>query len=513
MTLAARIGQAILWGQAGRLMEAAIVFLFSLLLARVLGPATYGLYALGISLAGILSFLSLLGLGPETLGRFLPEIASNGEGQQTQRLLHTLLVVRSAGIIFVACLAFVFRGAISARLHFPVVVASLGAVLLVFAARSVFDLLTYFSSGLLELRRVALAKLVAAAIAPGLFFPLFAFRRSGVDAAWVSIAAGSVAGTCILLFPLLPTREAGPSAGQALPIRRILVFGLFTWATNFFVYILGDSTDVLLLGWLTPDRAAIGRYAVGARVVFSLTNLLLGWAALVSVASLSEAYQRSGISGIARSVEAQWKLGCLCTIAPLLFLIRYARDIVTVLFSGAYTSSAVIVQILSVLMVCSALCGFSVHGGVLYALGRERSACTAVGAAAAFNLASEIVLVRRYGVPGAAWATGLSFVLLAVSCLALSSRYAPVSVPVDFLWKVSVAAAAALLSAGWFEPASIGTLAGIGAAYALVFFVTLALLKPLSTSDCVSLHSVNNVLGGCAKRFFTAAYASPSGDS
>ena len=239
--------------------EAAILFFFSLLLARVLGPASYGLYALGMSLAGVCCFLTLLGLGPETLGRFLPEIVADGERQRANGLLRALLAIRSAAIILVACLVFIFRGVLSARLHFPLVVASLAAVLVVFAARSILDLLTNFSSGLLDLRRVAVAKLAAAATAPILFVIFVGLRRAEVDSAWLAIAGGCFAGIVILMFPLFSTRTQA-ARREPLPLRansrvRDVRVGheassSTSWATTWTYFFLVGS-------FLTAPRSAV----------------------------------------------------------------------------------------------------------------------------------------------------------------------------------------------------------------------------------------------------------------
>lgn len=501
MSLAARVGRAIFWGQAGRFAEAAILFFFSLLLARVLGPASYGLYALGMSLAGVCGFLTLLGLGPETLGRFLPEIAADGQRHRANSLLRALLAIRLAAIVFVACLALFFRHAISARLHFPLVVASLAAVLVVFATRSILDLLTYFSSGLLELRRVALAKLAAAGIAPTLFVILLMLRRGGMNSAWLAFAGGSLAGILILAFPFFFAHTTA-CVSAPLPLRRILVFGMFAWATNFFLYILGDNMDVLLLGWLVPDRAAIGCYAVGAKIVFSVTGLLLGWVSLVSVASFSEARQRGDIASLVRVTEAQWKLGVLCLIAPLLLMARYAREIVTIFYSPAYAPGVGVVEILCCLIACGVVCGFSIQGGILYALDHERIACAAVAFAALFNLASEIFLVRRLGIAGAAWATGLSFVLVAILCTTAGVSYVPFHFPAQFIGRVTAAAALGVASTLWLHPASATALGAASTLCGSVFLACLAMLKPLSGNDSAGLHRMNGSLGLWAEKLF-----------
>jgi O-antigen/teichoic acid export membrane protein len=501
VSLAARIGSAIFWGQAGRLAEAAAFFLFSLVLARVLGPASYGLYALGASLAGLCGFLTLLGLGQETLGRFLPEIARGGRPDRVRRLLGNLLMIRMAAILLLAAVVASFRREIAGRIHFSSAVAPIALVLFLFAARSVSDLLTYFRSGLLDLRRVACAKVVAALVAPLLFLLFVAAHRASTDAAWLATAAGSVAGILILAIPFL---AACPRTGVAdpIPLGRILAFGIFTWATNFFVYVLSDNTDVLLLGWLLADRAAIGCYAVGAKIVFSLTWLLVGWAPLVSVATFSEAWQHGGIQRLAALVEAQWKLTVLCVLPPLLLLVRYAREVVIIFYSPAYAQSAGVARILGGLMICAVVCGFSLPAGVLWALSRERVACLAVAGAAVFNVVAEIAFVRRIGIDGAAWATGLSFVLLAIVCAVASRALVPWRFPARFIAKVTASAVLGMASTLWLNPDSLLTFGRGCALYGAVFFGCLVLLKPLSDRDSAGLHRVNERLGAWAAKLF-----------
>lgn len=503
MSLAARIARAIFWGQAARVVEAAVFSLFYLWLARALGPAGYGVFALGMSLAGACAFFALAGLGPETLGRFVPEVAAGGQHGRARRLLGDLLAVRALAILTVGGVVYMFRRPLTEKFHLSFLSASFGLLLLLFASRSIFDLLAYFSSGLLDLKRVAAAKSTAAVAAPGLFL---AFSLRGVRAAssaWLAVAVGLLAGIFVVAAPFLCSGERLPAREpRAVSVRQILAFGMFAWATNLFLYILGDNTDVLLLGWLLPDRDAVGCYAAGAKIVFSLTSVALGWVALSNVASLSEAWQRGGMIRLASVAEAQWKLAALCLLAPLLFLVRYAREIVAIFYSSAYAPSVPVVEILGGLMACAVICGFSLQGGILYALDRERIACAVIGSAAAFNLVSEIFLVRRMGMEGAAWATGLSFVLLAVLCTAAAALCAPVHIPARFIGRVAAAAALGIGSTFWLHPGSLATLAFAGFSCAAVFFGCLAIFKPLTGSDSARLHRVNPTLGAWAERWF-----------
>jgi O-antigen/teichoic acid export membrane protein len=501
VSLGVRVGRAILWGQAGRVAEASLFFIFSLFLARSLGPASYGLYAVGMSLAGVCAFLTLLGLGPETLGRFLPEmVAKNGRGY-AGRLLKKLLAVRGLAILAVAGTVFLFRQELARRFHFPLYSGFLALILLVFGARSILDLLTYFSSGLLDLRRVAAAKLTASLAAPCVFLFFWLRHSATANAAWLATAAGALAGILVLAIPFFANRSASPRAME-FSVRRILAFGMFAWAANLFVFILGDSTDVLLLGWLVADPAAIGYYAVGAKIVFSLTGMLLGWVTLASVATLSEAWQQGGITRLATLVEAQWKFGVLCLVGPYLLLIRFAHEIITIFYSPAYAASIPVIQILSGLMTCGVICGFSMHAGILYALNHERLACAAVCGAAILNVASEVFLVRWLGINGAAWATGLSFVLLAILCTAAGALYVPLQVPLSFIGKVIAAAVLGVASTLWLHPASFQALCAGCALYGIVSLTSLAAMKPLSGEDSASLHRMNGFLGGWVQKLF-----------
>jgi O-antigen/teichoic acid export membrane protein len=500
MSLAARVGRAIFWSQAGRVAEALLLFLFSLLLARLLGPASYGRYAVGMGAAGLCGFLVLLGLGPETLGRFLPEVVAGGNQNRARGLLVQLAAIRGTAIIFLAATVFHFREALAAWLHFSLGEDSIALVLMVFAAKSVADLLTYFSAGLLEMQRVAVAKVAAALTAPLLMFLFWWFRTANPNAAWLATTGGLFVAISVLGIPFLCIRPHHRLT-KWFPVKRILVFGMFTWITVLFVYVLGDNTDVMLLGWLQPDRIAIGQYAVGAKIAFSLNALLLGWASLVSVSSLSEAWQEGGSARVARLVEGQWKLGVLSLVGPSLLLLRYAPEIVRTFYSDAYAPSAPVIQILCGLMALSSLLGFTLGTSALYATSHERLACGLVGAAAAFNVATEIILVRRIGILGAAWATGLSFIVLAMISAVIGRRFFPWRFPAVFTGKVLLACAIALAPTFWIHPDSSVMLAAGMMAWGVAFVGSLAILKPLEEKDSAALVRVNPRLAGLAAFF------------
>ncbi len=507
MSLVSRVGRAVLWSQVGRVVEVLLFFLFSLFLARTLGPRSYGIYALGLSLATLCVFISLLGIGPETLGKFVPEMVTGNRWHRAVALLWKLLALRTAALALAVVILVVLKDSIAREFHLPWLVQYLGLVAIVFAVRSIYDLLTCFSSALLQLDQVALAKFLASVTTLSVFYLFFAVDRASVQSAFAATASGCLLGVIILGVPLLRwgCTKSNLGHGDEVPMRRILKFGFFAWLTNVFLFVLGDGADALLVGWLVKDPTSVGYYAVGSNLVFRVTGLLLGWVPLVSIPAFSNAYLQGGPTRLAAAADAQWKFIVLSLTVPLLLLFRYSGEIVTLFYSAHYLPSVPVMQILCALMFCAVLFGFSLQAGVLYTLDRERIVCAIVAAAALFNLVVGILLIKEFGIKGAAWATGLSFVFLSVLCAVTSSLFARLRFPWRFILKVVSAALIAVVFTLWLNPASLFTLAAACAASGLVFLFCLGLTKPLSLPDSASLRLVNPQLGSIAERFFVRA--------
>ena len=511
MSLLQRTSRAYIWGQIGKLAEACLFFGFSLLLARELGPSAFGIYSLALSAAGLLGFITLLGLAPETFGRFVPDLASKGGPGAVRTLLRKLLVVRSLTVIVTVVAAALFSLTLFGQDHLKFLGGTLACLLFVFGVRGFYDLLVGYPGALLELKSVAVAKVLAGLSAPLLFLAFLFFKHSSANHALFATAVGYLLGAVWLAVPWLRRDPANPAPGQSIALSSILRFGLFAWMVNFFIVVLSDNSDVLLVGWLLGNPALVGFYAVGAKLVFRLVTLVLGWVPLFAVASVNQAYLEGGPEKMALMVRAQWELSMLSTAAPLALLFCFADPIIRVLFSPTYLPSVHVVRILSALMTASAGCGFILHSGILYVLNRERLACGIIGGAAVFNILLEIYLVRRIGIDGAAWATGISYLLLSLTSAIVSGWFVRLQVPWQFNLKVLAAASVAILSTRWLNPYSVLQLLGACSLWVAVFVAALALFKPLAIADSLHLRKLNPRLGLLAHRLFVSRAASIEG--
>jgi O-antigen/teichoic acid export membrane protein len=238
----------------------------------------------------------------------------------------------------------------------------------------------------------------------------------------------------------------------------------------------------------------------------------MAWVPLIATATVSQAYLESGREGVASMIEGQWKVSVLSLVGPLAFLSCFAGPVVRLLFSTGYAPSVPVVRILCLFMICSALCGFATHVGILYVLDHVRLAAAVFGGTAAFNVASEIWLVRKMGITGAAYATGLSYLLLALATALASSSFIPLRIPWRFNLKVVGATLIAAGSTLWLAPISPGRFAGASLLWVTVFVITLGILKPLDEADSRRLCQLDPRLGLLAgKAFARGAIAAGQG--
>jgi O-antigen/teichoic acid export membrane protein len=505
MSLLKRTSRAYAWGQIGRLAEACLFFVFSLLLARILGPRTYGIYSLAVSTAGLLGFLTLLGIVPETFGRFVPDLAATQGPHAVRVLLRKLLAVRGLTAVGTIIFAVVFSVTTFGQAHLKFLSGTLACVLLLFAVRGFYDLLVGYPGALLELKQVAIAKVLAGITAPLLFLMFVLVHRVSAGSALFITAISYLLGAIWLLVPWI-RKEPEPhlNASNSIALSQVLRFGFFVWMVNFFILVLSDNTDVLLVDWILGDATFVGYYAVGARLVFRLVTLVLGWVPLFAVASLNHGHLEGGPDKMALVMQAQWKLCMVSAVAPLALLYSFAEPIVRVLFSSSYLPSVHIVRILALLMMCSAACGFTLHSSILYVLNRERLACWVMGTGAVFNVLLEIYLVRRIGISGAAWATGISYLILSITLAIIGAKLLPLRTPWQFNLKVAGAAAVALVASYWLTPDSVWQLVGACSFWTAVFLFTLVLLKPLALADSRHLVNLNPWLGSLAETLFVS---------
>ena len=195
----------------------------------------------------------------------------------------------------------------------------------------------------------------------------------------------------------------------------LLAYGKYTLGTNLGAILL-RNIDTWMIGWLM-NPVAVATYNVAMRVANLFETPTQALAQILFPKAIKE-IRRDGSSAFKRLYERSVALILIPTIPFTLFVLLFSAPIVEILAGEGYSASA---EVLTVTMLFGLLIPFNKQLGILMdADGRARTNMLFVFRNALINTLLNFLLIRQYGVLGAAWATLLTFVL----SLYIEQRYA-----------------------------------------------------------------------------------------
>jgi O-antigen/teichoic acid export membrane protein len=430
-----------------------------------------------LSLAGVALYTRLL--TPEEFGRYVLVVAGVGMGEvvvfqwlrlvlarfapadrdEPQRLLGGiaalfLLLVAATGAIAVAAAAWVDEA------WFGLFAA--GVLLLV--SQAWFELNLGLAATQLQTVRYGQLVTVRAVMALALGGWL-ATRGFGAYAPVLGLLAGQVVAT--LTVGLAPWRGVRPTWPATTVLRTQLSYGLPLTVTSVLSALVAGADRLLITGFLGAPAVAL--YAVGYDLSQQSIGLLLAVVNTAAYPLAVHALERDGVEAARRQLNENGALVFSIALAAAAGLVVLAPVVIDVIVGPELRDGARLV--LPWIAVGGAIGGIkSFHLDIAFHLSRfSRGLLAASATAAAGNILLNLLLIPRFGIVGAAWASLLSFVLGASVSALLGRRVfsmpplAPLAVR-----GFAVAAAVATGAQAWrlVEPAAgalvIGLAGGVG---------------------------------------------------
>jgi O-antigen/teichoic acid export membrane protein len=376
-------------------------FLFVVVASRVLGPAKFGVLALGLSVMGLSRRIAAFGL-PATIQRFLSGEAGDRGPQRygAAIIIGGVAALFAGGSLSIAApwLASFFQ---EPSLTTPIRVLSIGLVV-----GAGFGLFRAVLQAQEQIRRIVVVDTLQSAAKVGLLLPLFLWASSATSAAWAVVGAFGLAfglaATYAGRLEILPTLNVTWNDLQkVLSYSAPLVFVGFG-------YFLAQQTDRLMLGWLA-DASSVGVYTVTSKLALVMSTL---HGALVSIFKpiASEAYRHGATEQMRASYlfVSKW-VGAINGMALLAFagggtwLLR--------VFGADYATDTTyyVLVVLSALYFIGTWVGPT--GALLQMSDGHRVELLNTVVFIMANIVLNYVLITMYGVIGAAFATFLSGVL------------------------------------------------------------------------------------------------------
>ncbi len=395
----------------GAFVGLALGYLSRMIIARWLGASDYGLISLGYAAMMIATTLSLVGL-PAGIQRYVSFYKGKGDKKRIKGTIFGALKISFPLSLFFAFLFFSYADWISIHVfHSP----ELTPVLRIFAIAIPFSVLTNnlisVTIGFQDIRyRVYANDLFQNVFKLAAIVALLALGFGVIGAAWGWAVA-------IILTPFLAfyflEKKVFPIVNakvKAISIDKELFS--FSWPLIFTTVagMVMGWMDTLMLGYFL-SASAVGIYNAALPTAGLLTAATKSIAVLfIPVASELYARNRKDELKSIYNVVTKWTLSI--ALPGFLLMALFSESIITIMFGAEYVGGATALSILAFAFFLASVLGHANY--VLQTYGRTRIIMKGYFIGAGVNFILNLLLIPRYGINGAAIATGFSYALMGV---------------------------------------------------------------------------------------------------
>ncbi len=436
-----RIGTAMAWSVAARVIRFVLGMVSSVVVVRGLGEHDYGVLSVVRSVLMFVVILAGAGTG-QALLKFLPAMRVRAAGPVARRLLWRVSLTHLVGWVALVLVAFVARGSVERVFHAD----GTGVLVVVAVALSLFEIFFTVAGQVLnanyEARRLALASTVSHVV---YLAALLGFLPGGLDIVGVLIAtAVGHAVAFAIVFPRLGSAVAyGDASGTEFGGGRIMRYSLPFAAIGVLNLVVWRQSETLLLGhFRTPEET--GYFDLAYRLPQTILEFVPGTVWPLVMAGMSEAFARDP-SSMRRALDRYYRMlfvlcAPICVLGALL-----APRTVEVMFGGPMMPAAVPMQLFFVIFTVSFLA--TPLSMALYVLEKTHVNLLIYLALAVVNIGLDLVLIPKYGVPGALVPVALAIALQPVAYFAAVRRdITGFRIPLGFIARCFLACAPAVIA-------------------------------------------------------------------
>jgi O-antigen/teichoic acid export membrane protein len=185
---------------------------------------------------------------------------------------------------------------------------------------------------------------------------------------------------------------------------KLLNFGKYSTLSELGT-ILYSRIDTVMIGFFLTGLAAATYNA--AWVLSYGVNLLMSAISLLALPVASIAHSRGSKGDLREIYETTTAVALTCTIPLFLVLVTFAHPIIRILYSNRYPDAVVVLRILAIWWLIKPF--GTMAGNIFYGAGRPRTLAIITLGTVVLNVIANLVLIPRYGIAGAAWASIISF--------------------------------------------------------------------------------------------------------
>ena len=412
-----------------------VVGLLSLIaFTRLLTPEAYGAYALAFSASGLVYTLSFTWLEAAMARYYMRQVEDEALPVHFATLYRTFwilaLVVPAASVLVLWLLP------ISGALKFAV-----GAGLVTIPVRSLAKLAQ-------EHRRAAGRVTASAALDMGQTAGAFAIGAGlavvGGGGASPLLGAGLAAAACLPF--VLPEDLGKAAAGRFDPAlaKTYAHYGVPVSLSLILALALASTDRFMLAAFL--DEASVGAYHAGYSLSSRTLDVLFIWLGAAGGPACIAALEQGGRAALERAAREQASLMVLICLPAAVGLALVAKPLADVMIGeGLRDAAARVTPWIAASGFFAGITTYYLH--TAFTLGRQtRLLLAAMAIPAAANFALTFILIPRFGLDGAVWATTASYAVGAAASWAMGRRVMPLPLPWTTIGRTALACAGMTLA-------------------------------------------------------------------
>ncbi|MDE1833315.1 MAG: oligosaccharide flippase family protein [Candidatus Micrarchaeota archaeon] len=385
----ASVASSILIGRTFALVLSGITFV---IVARLLGPTTYGVYTLAIAIAGFFGSVGDFGIGT-SFNKFISEYIAKGQHAKIADTLYNGMALALAVGVILTLITIGLSGTLAQRvLHNPsdtyVLYFASFTILAGILYSTTYNALVGFSRG----RHITYVTIVQT-VMQSLFTLALIIGGFGVVSPIVGIIAGFTSGALASLYLIYSRNGVGMGAISSAKMRELLDFSVPMAISNVLNF-LATNLTLIILG-LFAAVAIVGNFGVAIRTS-SILNLVIdsiGISMLPLFSSTISGKARAGL-GITKVFNYSIYVAFLLA-APIMFsLAILSKQFTYTVFSGTYSYAPIYISIMAIGVLLAIIGAYT--STLLISAGKVRKVLKYNAAVAVVQFASIALLVPMF---------------------------------------------------------------------------------------------------------------------
>jgi O-antigen/teichoic acid export membrane protein len=392
----------------GTMFTAAAGYLFKVYLARELGAEALGIYALGMTITGLLGVFNAFGL-PQSAVRFVAAYCATGRVELLRRFIARCISLLLISNLLLGGLLLLIGPVIAVRFyHTP----ALGKYFGLFAMIMLLGVLTTFLGQVLAgykdvMRRTVITNFIGTPLTMVLTVSLVMLGL-GLRGYILAQVLGASAMLVLLTVSVVKLTPAGQSLMISMlsPLEnQVASFSTFALGVGLLEFVMAQSDKVLIGVYLSARD--VGVYAVAMALV-SFVAIVLQSVNQIFSPIIADLYSRSEHAMLARIFQTltKWSLGLTLPLAAVMIIFA---PVLMRIFGPDFEIGWPILVIGTVGQLVN--CGVGSVGYLLLMSGHQRDLIRIQSVMAIVMVAIGILLIPRWGVVGAAAAATITNLL------------------------------------------------------------------------------------------------------